>query len=299
MSILGRFFIDMNAAQAAAFKTRFLAAADDAVDLFAARVDELAGIGGDHFDYTVDSLPQIFDAAASAWRRSDADPWGWAAGPLPVWSEHSSFPIQRLWILDGWMHYYSRIVERAGPLWWDWEHDQDLDSANQPVLVGFRSNMRLAPFVQSATVFVNSVRKALPEAVTRSVNQWIDLVPTPGEGPYPPEWFDGFTEQDVKVMVAPADRVNEAAVWPHKPGDFAAAWRTDLVEGVDAVLGRGSTEQLLEHIQSQSEVEAAAHGDEDELVVRAPTVGARTMQGIVLGWLNRRWAETKGMPRKT
>ena len=292
MSLI-EYFQSLSSVEARAFCARFVGTSDAAIDLLRARLTKLTDLQQSDFDYSDESLMRIFEAVAPLYRAED-DPHGSGDRPLPFWANHMPAEMQhRLWVRDGWMHYYSAVLEQSGRVWWDWEHDRDLLIANQPVLVGFRSNMRFGPFFHAGSVLTNAARKNDSAVVGRSIAAWRERIPSPHEAPLPPEWFDGYTDADVNVLVAHHNEVGVDAVWPDKPTDFTGGWRIDLIEGMDIVFGSGSTERLLDYLRGLPDVQAANWGGEDMLVVRAPTLSARNLHGVVLTWLNDRWAEEK------
>ncbi len=292
MSLI-EYFQSLSSDEARTFLDRFVGSSGKAIALFRLRLTELTDLEGSDFDHSDESLTRIFEAAAPLYR-AEEDPHGWGDGPLPFWTDCMPAKLHHcLWVRDGWMHYYSAVLKDSGRLWWDWEHDQDLGMANQPVLVGFRSNMRFGPFAHAGSVLGNAARKHDSTVVGKSIANWRERVPSAHEAPLPPEWFDGYKAEDVDVLVAHVGELDEEALWPYQPADFNGAWRIDLMDGVDVVIGSGSTENLLDYLRSVSGVAAVGWGGEDMLVTRAPTLSSRDIQDVVLRWLNDRWAEEK------
>ncbi len=206
-------FVEMTPDEADAYLIRHLEVADDVIATFRDRLVSITGISSDLFDYSDDTVGQIWEAVKPLWTKLEIDEYGFGDDKPPLWYHPNDPGTSRLphhlwWIRDGLMHYTSRCLMAQSPsLRWEIERDRFGRGFNQPKIVGF-DGASVHPIVDAfgmAGSVLRGDRPGDPEPVDRFMSAYrlkAARAPGPGEPAFTPPVDDRYVREDVVVTVA-------------------------------------------------------------------------------------------------
>lgn len=292
-------FAEMTPDEADAYLIRHLEVADDVIATFRDRLVSITGISPDLFDYSEDTLGQIWEAVKPLWTKLEIDEYGFGDDEPPLWYHPNDPGTSRLphhlwWIRDGLMYYTSRCLMAQSPsLRWEIERDRFMHGFNQPRIVGF-DGASTHPIVDVFGMAGSVLRGGRPgdrEPVDRFMSAYrlrASRAPGPGEPAVAPPVDDRYVRKDVVVAVALVDEIQDEMIDDGRPEDWAGVWSLWFPEGWDVVCGPDTREALEDEMARRRDVDRVGWADEDTMLVDAPTAAVGELRDAAIEFLNDR-----------